>query len=134
MSCRGAVRTVEGDMRGDEMHAPFARTNRRLLEGCEITIRLSTLDDGDAIQRLAQLDGRRPPTGELLLAIVDGEPWAALSPDGGDAIADPFRPTTDLVALLRVRAAVHNAVARSPARHVRASLSTSTADPKGEPA
>ena len=60
------------------MHAPFARTNRRLLEGCEITIRLSTLEDGDAIQRLAQLDSRQPPSGGLLLAIVDGEPWAAL--------------------------------------------------------
>lgn len=110
MRCSVVVRTVEGDMRGDDgMHPSFARTDRRPFETCEITIRTSTSEDSDAIQRLAQLDGRRPPSGEFLLAIVSGELWAALSLGGGDAIADPFRPTTDVVALLRVRdAALHD--------------------------
>jgi hypothetical protein len=68
----------------------------------EITIRLSSLDDRAAIQRLANLDGCRPPDGQAILAIVSGELRAALPVGGGDAIADPFRPTTELVKLLRV--------------------------------
>jgi hypothetical protein len=68
----------------------------------EITIRLSGPEDRAAILRLANLDGRRPPSGDAILAIVSGELRAALPLGGGDAIADPFRPTTELVKLLRV--------------------------------
>jgi len=68
----------------------------------EITIRLSSPDDRAAILRLANLDGRRPPSGQAILAIVSGELRAALPLGGGDAIADPFRPTSELVKLLRV--------------------------------
>jgi hypothetical protein len=68
----------------------------------EITIRLSSSDDRAAIQRLADLDGRELPSGESILAIVGGELQAALPLVGGEAIADPFRPTTQLVELLRV--------------------------------
>jgi hypothetical protein len=67
-----------------------------------ITIRLSSPDDRAALLRLANLDGCRPPTGQAILAIVGGELRAALPLGGGDAIADPFRPTTELVKLLRV--------------------------------
>jgi hypothetical protein len=74
-----------------------------------ITIRLSTHDDRVAIERLAELDGRRAPSGESILAIAGGELRAALSLSGGDAVADPFSPTTELVELLRVRhAALHD--------------------------
>jgi hypothetical protein len=138
MTCLGAVRTVEDDMRGDEgMHPSFARMNRRLLLGRErraaaqgpksgageITIRPSTPEDSAAIERLAELDGRPPTSGDFILAIVGGELWAALSLDGGDVIADPFRPTADVVALLRVRhVALHDAGAgrgRAPSLHHR---------------
>jgi hypothetical protein len=68
----------------------------------EIMIRLSGPEDRAAILRLADLDGRRPPSGQAILAIVSGELRAALPLEGGDAIADPFRPTTELVKLLRV--------------------------------
>jgi hypothetical protein len=40
----------------------------------------------------------------VLLAEVDGELWAALGVDDGHAIADPFRPSRDALALLRARA------------------------------
>src|SRR5690349_22450666 len=33
--------------------------------------------DADALQRLADLDSKRPPRGVVLLAEVNGEPWAA---------------------------------------------------------
>jgi hypothetical protein len=40
----------------------------------------------------------------VLLAEMGDELWAALSLDTGTAIADPFRPSRDLVDLLRLRA------------------------------
>ena len=60
--------------------------------------------DEFAVRRLAVLDSAFPPTGEVLLAEMGDELWAALSVDTGTAIADPFRPSADLVDLLRFRA------------------------------
>jgi hypothetical protein len=71
-----------------------------------VTIRLSTAEDRDAILRLAALDGRQAPAGEMLLATVDGDLRAALPLAGGEAVADPFHPTAALVELLRVRDAL----------------------------
>jgi hypothetical protein len=70
-----------------------------------ITIRHSTGGDRAGIVRLGELDGRLAPAGEMLLAFVDGELRAALPLLGGDPLADPFHPTTDLLELLRFRAA-----------------------------
>jgi hypothetical protein len=75
-----------------------------LAEDLDITIRLATTADRPAIRRLAELDGRRPPTGEMLLAIVCGQLRAALALDGRETIADPFFPAAGAVDLLRVRA------------------------------
>jgi hypothetical protein len=68
-------------------------------------IRRTTPGDADALRRLAALDSRRPLSGDALVAVVDGELHAAVSLTGGDAIADPFKPTADLVAMLEMRAA-----------------------------
>lgn len=70
-----------------------------------LTIRPATADDTAALRRLAALDSASPPTGDALVAEVDGELWAALDLDDGRAIADPFRTSGDLVVLLRFRAA-----------------------------
>ena len=69
-----------------------------------LTIRLATTSDEFAVRRLAALDSASPPTGDVLLAEMGNELWAALSVDTGTAIADPFRPSADLVDLLRFRA------------------------------
>jgi len=69
-----------------------------------LTIRLATSSDELAVRRLASLDSASPPTGDVLLAEMGNELWAALSVDTGTAIADPFRPSADLVDLLRLRA------------------------------
>ena len=69
-----------------------------------LTIRRATAADASAVRRLAALDSAFPPTGELLLAEMGDELWAALSVDTGAAVADPFRPSRDLVELLRFRA------------------------------
>jgi predicted transcriptional regulator len=69
-----------------------------------ITIRHSTDRDRARVLRLAQLDDRPAPVGDALLAEVDGQLWAAVGIDDGSAVADPFRPTHDMVWLLQVRA------------------------------
>jgi hypothetical protein len=71
----------------------------------EVTIRLAYDSDARALQRLAELDSQRLPVGALLVAVVAEEPWAAVQVHGGATIADPFRPTADIVELLRARAA-----------------------------
>ena len=69
-----------------------------------LTIRRATAADAFALRRLAAIDSAAPPTGDVLLAEMGDELWAAVSVDTGAAIADPFRPSGDLVDLLRFRA------------------------------
>ncbi len=69
-----------------------------------LTLRYAVPADADALDRLAQLDSRRAPRGVVLVAEVGGELWAAISLDDRHAVADPFRPTGELVALLLERA------------------------------
>jgi len=69
-----------------------------------VAIRPATADDAATLERLAQLDSTTIPSGEKLLAIVDDTPVAAVAVSSGRAIADPFVPTADVVALLQVRA------------------------------
>ena len=69
-----------------------------------VTIRPATATDDLAVRRLSALDSAFPPTGDVLLAEVGDELWAALSLDTGHAVADPFRASGDLVELLRFRA------------------------------
>ena len=68
------------------------------------TIRHADAHDGYAIHRLAAIDSASAPTGDVLLAEVGGELWAALEVETGAAIADPFRPSGELVDLLRFHA------------------------------
>lgn len=70
-----------------------------------VTIRPAFPDDTPALTRLAALDSQRVPLGPLLLAEIDGEPWAAIALETSRVVADPFRPTAALVDLLRGRAA-----------------------------
>ena len=69
-----------------------------------LTIRPADPTDLAGLNRLAALDSASPPTGEVLVAEVGGELWAAVELDSGTAIADPFRPSGELVELLRVHA------------------------------
>lgn len=68
-------------------------------------IRIYVSDPDEAVCRLAQLDSRRPPTSQVLLAEVDGQPRAAKPLDGGAAFANPFHRTSELVSLLELRVA-----------------------------
>jgi hypothetical protein len=70
-----------------------------------VTMRVAGPSDRPAIERLAALDSQRAPQGDVLVAEVGGELRAAVPMDGGTPVADPFRPTADVVSLLRERAA-----------------------------
>jgi hypothetical protein len=83
------------------------------------TIRRASPADSSAIARLAALDSTSPPTGEMLLAVVGEDLWAAVEVDSGVAIADPFRPSADLVELLRFRVARRRRKFARPARRLR---------------
>ena len=69
-----------------------------------VTIRLATFDDGRALELLADLDSASVPATPRLIAERGGRPIAALSLADGAVIADPFRPTSDIIALLALRA------------------------------
>ena len=69
-----------------------------------VTIRRATPGDRSALERLAQLEGRRVPAGAALVAEADGHVVAARWLDGGATLADPFRPTGELLSLLETRA------------------------------
>jgi hypothetical protein len=76
----------------------------RLDAGAVISVRLAADGDDVRLARLAELSGAVRPAGLWLVAEVDGQLWAALPLAGGDALADPFRPTAEVQALLALRA------------------------------
>jgi hypothetical protein len=90
--------------RGNGERARQVATARRL-QAERVIVRSSIPSDETHIRRLAALDSQEAPEGPMMLAEVDGELVAAVPFDGGSQIADPFRPTADLVSLLKLRAA-----------------------------
>ena len=82
-----------------------------------VTVRRSTSADQSALARLAALDSARPPRGPALLAEADTRMLAALPLGSGRPIADPFEPTSELVALLELRRVqIESAEADRPTR------------------
>jgi hypothetical protein len=69
-----------------------------------VVIRAARGSDGPALVDLAELDSRRPLAGDVLVGEQDGRIVAAYAPASDAAIADPFRPTADVVALLELHA------------------------------
>jgi hypothetical protein len=107
----------------------------RAMNATDVTIRLARPEDERAVADLSVLDSARRPSGDVLVAEVDGSLWAAVSLEDRHAVADPFHPSGALVPLLRERA--HQlrprAGRRNPvaARHVpvRFSARSSTGEP-----
>jgi hypothetical protein len=83
-----------------------------------VVIRAARGSDGGALEDLARLDSQRPLGGSVLVAEQDGALIAAVA--GDRVIADPFRPTADVIDLLHLRAGRtradrrHGALARIP--------------------
>ena len=88
-----------------------------------ISVRM--LGDGDRIEveRLAGVDsGPVLSDARLLGAEVDGRLVAAFSLDGGAVVADPFRPSSAAVELLRIRARQLGGTIHRPRRRPRLGL------------
>lgn len=69
-----------------------------------LALRVAYDDEAATVRRIADLDNARTLSGEILLALVDGEPVAARSLRDGRVVANPFVRTADVVALLDIRA------------------------------
>ena len=92
-----------------------------------VTIRHAHPADLRALERLAALDSRRLPSGELFVAEVGDQLVAAVSIDTGAVIADPFEHTAAVVDLLRLHAeAVRPQVPRT--RRAQAATQAATAN------
>jgi hypothetical protein len=70
-----------------------------------VTIRRLGATDTPAVTRLAQLDSANVPDGDLLGAEIEGTLVAVAPIQGGKTLADPFSRTSELRALLELRAA-----------------------------
>jgi hypothetical protein len=87
-----------------------------------VTIRPAVESDRPALDRLAALDSARPLAGDVLVAEIEGEHLAAIEVSSARAIADPFRPTADLVALLSQRVSAQRRSERRSRVRVRYAL------------
>ena len=79
-------------------------TSSRLGGYDSVAVRVARAEDEAEIRRIASLDGKKAPAGRVLVAEADREVIAALAVNGGHAVADPFRWTSDVVALMEMRA------------------------------
>jgi hypothetical protein len=70
-----------------------------------VTIRLAAPDDGRELELLARAYGADVSGGPRLIAELGGRPVAAMSLRDRAVMADPSERTTDVVELLRMRAA-----------------------------
>jgi hypothetical protein len=68
-----------------------------------VTIRWATPADAANLADLAQLDEASVPESPVLLAFVGDELWVAASLSTGATVADPFRATQEVAALVRER-------------------------------
>jgi hypothetical protein len=78
--------------------------NRSGIWRTPVTLHLACASDRPALAKLAQLDSRPLPPGPHLVAIREGRIDAAVSLTTGEVVADPFRRTAELCALLRCHA------------------------------
>lgn len=69
-----------------------------------IELRLLPAHEADLVRRLAALDDAPPLEGQVLVALIGGQSVAALSLGDHRVVANPFIPTSEAVALLRLRA------------------------------
>ena len=70
-----------------------------------LRIRQARHTDAAALEQLASLDSSHAPAGDVLIAEVGEELWAAYSMTDGRHVADPLRPSANAVLILAERGA-----------------------------
>lgn len=91
------------------------------------TIRLATDEDAETLRRLAEIDSQPALRGRVLIALDGGVSVAALSIDENRAVANPFRRSTPVLALLRMRASALTGYERTPSLRERIRAATRVA-------
>src|SRR4051794_25467885 len=86
----------------DRTMTNFMSTTPKMNEA--VLMRRASAEDTARIRTLARLDDKRMPAGPFLAAEIGGGIVAARSLTTGTVVADPFRLTSDIVAMLRLRA------------------------------
>lgn len=69
-----------------------------------IELRLAHPNDAAPVRRLAQLDSSPALTGQVVIALINGDAVAGLSLLDQRVVANPFVATREAIALLRLRA------------------------------
>ncbi|HEY2769898.1 MAG TPA: hypothetical protein VGI87_04995 [Solirubrobacteraceae bacterium] len=69
-----------------------------------VALRQAQPNDARALRVLAELDEEPELSGNALLALIDGDPVAALSLEDGRVVSNPFVATSDAVTLLKLLA------------------------------
>ena len=94
-----------------------------------LTIRRAAPADAPALARLAVLDSAPDLRGDVIVAEVAGELWAARSLTDGRVLRDPFRATSEAAALLALRAAYLRRNVTLPGRRSRLSMTHRASSP-----
>jgi hypothetical protein len=110
ITCMNSVTNILNKLRGPIQSVPTS---------ADVVIRYARPDETDAVATLAQLDSSRAPRGDVIVADVQGELWAAVSVDDGHAVADPFRPSSELTFRLSERAREIHGAGRNRTRRPR---------------
>ncbi|MDQ1741346.1 MAG: hypothetical protein QOE53_2998 [Pseudonocardiales bacterium] len=110
MRCMNSVTNILNKLRGPIQSVPTS---------ADVVIRHARPDEADAVAALAQLDSSRVPRGDVIVADVQGELWAAVSVDDGHAVANPFRPSGELTFHLSERARELHGAGRDRTRRPR---------------
>jgi hypothetical protein len=71
--------------------------------GQRLALRLDRVHDHEALLGLAELEGRPLPEGPFVVGEVDGAIVAAMPLLSGATLADPFRPTAEIIPLMALR-------------------------------
>jgi hypothetical protein len=98
-----AQHTQHLERRARRWRPSWTRVDRDAGAEANVGVRLCTVHDNPALERLAQLEGRPLPGGRFVVAEVGGEIVAALALSDGAVFGDPFRKTAHLVPLMRAR-------------------------------
>jgi hypothetical protein len=103
----GSLNVLVGRERRDDLLREAARHGHHNngTPVTRVTLRWAAAADRKGLRHLAELESTTPPEGAALVAEVDGRLRAALPLDGSEPLADPFHRGTDLIELLRLRAA-----------------------------
>ncbi len=91
----------------EQVRSAFVRrqvTEPRAAEPEVVVLRLCSVHDDEALERIAALEGLPVAAGRHVVAEVDGAIVASLPLAGGVRLADPFRATAHLMPLLELRA------------------------------